>query len=637
MGVQDIAPDLAGENHRQFMRRLLSDLRALETMLEGGLIQSKVRRIGAEQEMFLVDDGGWPVPKSMEILRTLDDRRFTTELGLFNLEANVDPLTFGSDCLTKMETQLQDLIGKAREAARACGAEIVLTGILPTIRKSDLGLENMTPLPRYQTLNLAMTKLRGGPYEFRIKGMDELLVKHDNVMLESCNTSFQVHFQAGPEEFASLYNIAQVAAAPVLAAATNSPILFGQRLWRETRIALFEQSVDTRFPTDHMRKRPSRVSFGRGWVRSSVLELFKEDISRYRTLIGTATDEDPFETLRSGAVPELKALRLHNGTIYRWNRACYGITEGKPHLRIENRILPAGPTPLDEVANAAFWFGLISALLEEHPDIGRAIEFDDAESNFLQAARGGLSAQFTWFGGRPVPARDLILEELLPLARAGLTRGKIDGADIDRYLGVIDERVRSGQTGSQWLLQSFSGMKRQGTAGERLGALTKATIANQQRGDPVHRWPLARLDEAGGWKYHCLRVEQFMITDFSTVHEDDPIDLVAHLMDWEKVRHVPVEDHEHHLVGLVSYRALLRLFARGELGGERSLTPVSEIMKREPITVAPETGSLVAIELMEQKRIACLPVVKSGRLVGVITEREFMDIAAQLLRERLGT
>src|SRR5437867_863665 len=585
MGIQNIKSGSGGEEHRAFMKRLLDDRRALEKMLEDGVIQSGGRRVGAEQEIFLADYGGRPARIAMEVLEKLDDPHFTTELGLFNLELNIEPSTFGGDCLRRMEQQLDLYLSKARAAARSLGADIVLTGILPTIRKSDLGLENMPPLPRYHILNKAMTELRGGPYEFRIKGVDDLIVKHDNVMLEACSTTFQVHFQAGPEEFARLYNAAQAACAPVLAAATNSPLLFGNRLWSETRIALFEQSVDTRASGEHIREKPSRVRFGRGWVRESVVELYKEDIARFRALLGVEADEDPFEKLRQGIAPELRALRLHNGTIYRWNRACYGITDGQPHLRIENRILPSGPTAADEVANAAFWFGLISSLVEEHGDVARAMPFEDAATNFLAAARLGLAAQFHWFDGRTIPAQELILKEMVPLAREGLRRGRIDAEDVDRYLGIIEERVGSGQTGSQWIHRSYAAMKEHGVEGERLGAITRATIDRQVEGRSVHTWPLARIDEAGGWKHHYLKVEQFMLTDLFTVQEDEPVDLVANLMDWGRIRQVPVEDKEHRLRGLVSYRSVLRAFARGAHDGRGAPMPVSAIMTRDLITV----------------------------------------------------
>lgn len=633
MGVHAVSGDQGGEKHRLFMKRVLNDLKALEVMLAtDSMFATGTRRIGAEQEIFLVDDAGRPTPRAMEILKVLDDPNFTTELGLFNLEMNGDPRVWGGRCLSDLHEDLIAGLAKAREAARGLNSEIVLAGILPTLRKSDLGLENMVPLPRYQALNEAFCRLRGGPYELKLVGVDELYVKHDNVMLESCNTSFQIHFQATPAEFPRLYNVAQVVTAPVLAAATNSPLLFGRRLWRETRLALFEQSVDTRSSRDHFRETPSRVSFGRDWLRNSVVEIYKEDISRFRALVGIDDCEDPFEALRRGDAPQLQALRLHNGTVYRWNRACYGITDGVPHLRIENRVLPAGPTVLDEVANAAFFFGLMSAVMEEVPDITAVIEFEDAKGNFIAAARQGLAAQFTWFGGETLPASELIRERLLPLARKGLEAGGIDAEDAEEYLGVIEARVASGRTGSDWQLKSLAGMKRHGVLGERLGALTRAMITRQASDRPVHEWEPATFEEGAGWKRHYTRVEQIMLTDLFTVQEDEPVSLVAHMMDWARIRHVIVEDTDHRLVGLVSYRAVMR--ALGE-GGDSDERPVSEIMRADLISISPETQTLSAIELMRKNRIACLPVTKDGRLLGVVTEAEFMGIAAELLSQKL--
>jgi CBS domain-containing protein/gamma-glutamylcysteine synthetase len=620
---------------RSFMKRVLMDLRALERMLVEGRFETGITRIGAEQEMFLVDRDWRPTPAALRVLERVHDPHFVTELALFNLEANLDPLTLGGDCLRRMERQLDDLMAKVRLAAAPLGVKPCLVGILPTIRKSDLGLENMTPLPRYGALNRAMGRLRGKDFEISIKGIDELMVQHDSVMVEACNASFQCHLQVAPEDFARTYNAAQAATGPVLAVAGNSPMLFGRRLWNETRIAVFQQAVDTRGSSHHLRERSPRVDFGRRWVDKSILELYQEDLSRYRVLLAAEVDEDPFECLARGEAPSLRALRLHNGTVYRWNRACYGVTDGKPHLRIEMRVLPSGPTPLDEVANAAFWYGLVTGIVSTVGDVRKSMAFDDAKSNFLSASRIGLAARLTWFDGRALPAPELLLEHLLPLARKGLLGSGVDAADADRYLGVIEQRVRTGKTGTMWALKSMADMEKHGTPGERLNALTAAIVTRQETGAPVHEWSFAGLPEGGGWQRNYVKVEQFMTTDITTVHEDEAVDLVANLMVWERIRYVPVEDRENRLVGLVSYRALLRAMALGLLEGRSKPLAVSEIMKRDPLTVAPETPTLRAIEIMRGERIGCLPVVKEGRLVGVVTERDFMDIAAQLLMEGL--
>ncbi len=631
MGDQRILSDEnEGARLRAFMKRVLMDLRALERMIAEGKIESGVRRIGAEQEMFLVDRDWRPAPAAMKVLEAVRDPHFVTELALFNLEANLDAFPFGGDSLARMERQIVGLLDQARTAAAPFGVKPLLIGILPTIRTSDLGIENMTPLPRYAALNRAMTRLRGKAYEISIKGIDELMVQHDSVMVEACNASFQCHLQVAPAEFAALYNAAQVATAPVLAAAGNSAMLFGRRLWNETRIAVFQQAVDTRGSSHHVRERSPRVDFGRRWVDDSILEMYQEDLSRYRVLLAAEVDEDPFEALRKGEAPTLRALRLHNGTVYRWNRACYGVTDGKPHLRIEMRALPSGPSPVDEVANAAFWYGLTIAVAAAG-DVRKAMTFDDAKGNFLAAARIGLAAQLTWLDGRTVPAPDLILEHLLPMAREGLLGAGTVKEDVDRYLGVIEDRVRTGRTGTMWSLKSWAEMSGHGTSGERLNALAAATYDRQTPNAPVHEWPTARLSEGGGWQRNYVKVEQFMTTDITTVHEDEAVDLVANLMVWERIRYVPVEDAQNHLVGLVSYRALLRAMALGLLESRTKPLAVSEIMRKDPVSVAPETPTLRAIEIMRGQKIGCLPVTKDGRLVGVVTERDFMDIAYQLL------
>jgi CBS domain-containing protein len=635
MGTMDVSHELEGGELRSFTRRLLADLRALETMINEGMVESGVRRVGAEQEMFIVDGRFRPAMCSLEALKRIDDEHYTTELGLFNLECNLDPYVFGGDCLSLMEGQLHALLGMAETALEGMGLAPVLIGSLPTMRKGDLGLDSMTPVRRYGLLAQALDRLRGGTFEFHIKGIDDLIVQHDNVMLESCNASFQAHFQVGPEEFANLYNIAQIATAPVMAVAANSPLLFGKRLWAETRIALFQQSIDTRRSAHHIRERSPRVMFGNGWVRESVMELYKEDVARFEALMGGINDEDPFEALAAGRVPKLHALTLHNSTVYRWNRACYGQTNGVPHLRIENRVMPSGPTPADEVANAAFWFGLISRLSHVHGDIRSQMDFDDARTNFRLAARQGMRALFTWMDGKTYPAQQLIGDVLLPIAEQGLREAKIDRADIDKYLGIIDRRAATGQNGSRWQLASLSAMGERGSTAERMAALVGATVARQKEDKPVSEWELAGLEEGGGWALSFSRVEQYMTTDVFTVRAEEAVELVANLMIWEHIRHVPVEDADHNLVGMVSYRALIKLIAGGQLSAEDVPIPVSQVMHTDLITCGPKTRSLEAIRIMRDHKVGALPVVKDGQLVGVVTQHDFIEVARSLLEDRL--
>jgi CBS domain-containing protein/gamma-glutamyl:cysteine ligase YbdK (ATP-grasp superfamily) len=635
MGEQDVREQSQAEDIRVFLRHLLRDVSAFERMLDEERFETGVRRIGAEQEMFLVDQYGRPAPIATEVLEAVGDPHFTTELARFNLEFNLDPQIFGGSCLRDMEWQIGELLGRAREAAQCCGGDVLLTGILPTLRKTDLEMINMTPNPRYYALNEAMNRLKGGAYEFFLQGKDELHLHHDSILVEAANTSFQVHFQVAPKEFARLYNAAQAVAGPLLAAAANSPLLFGKRLWAETRIGLFQQSIDTRRTTPHLREQTPRVSFGRHWVRDSVLEIFQEDIARFRALISTEVEDDPFAELDMGRAPTLKALRLHNSTIYRWNRVCYGINDDKPHIRIENRILPAGPTPRDEVANAAFWFGLISGVLERFGNIAEHMSFDDARANFLAAARHGLDAQLSWAGAPPVPAHRLILDEMLPLARLGLETPHLEQENIDLYLGVIEERVRSRRTGAQWQLDSLAGLADRGPLSERLSAITAATRARQRDGRPVHTWELANIEEGGGWKQSYATVEQCMDTDIVTVNANEPVDLVANLMVWNNIRHVMVEDDDNRLIGLVSQRKLLSLVGTYQPERMEAPLPVSAVMQRDPVSVTPETATVEAIDLMRANGWACLPVIKDGHLVGVLTESRLMVIAGELLEQKL--
>ena len=638
MGEHHVELESGPEQRRAFIRRLLDDLRALEKMIASGVIESDVRRIGAEQELFLVNAAWRPAAIAQQVLDRIADPHFVTEIAQFNLEINLDPLVFTGDCLSEMERQLNAMIGKAQAAANACEAEVVLTGILPTLRKSDLELDNMTALPRYKALNEALARRRGGAFELKVKGADELIIKHDNWMLEACCSSFQIHFQSGASEFANLYNVAQAITAPVLAAAANSPLLFGRRLWRETRIPLFEQSVDTRNASYNLRERSSRVSFGRRWIENSALELFEEDVSRFPVLLGSHLDaENPLSTLNRGEIPELQALRIYNGTVWRWNRPCYGITEGRPHLRIEARAFPSGPTVVDEIANAAFFFGLMSGLSRQHRDIAKDMAFDDARSNFLSAGRLGLESQLKWIGGGVIPARELICRHLLPIARDGLATADISSEDIDRYLGVIERRARSGKSGSQWFLSSLSEMKGRGTKDEILTSLTAATAKKQKEGRPVHQWSLADITEGMMSKESCLCVEEFMTTDLFTVDEDEPLELVANLMDWKHVRHIPVEDEHGNLAGLIScfevLRHLLLISNEAANGLERSPVAVGSIMNKTPLTITPETLTFDAIALMRRERVDCMPVVNKGRLVGIVTERDFINVASRLLEQ----
>ena len=615
---------------RAYLQGLLRDIDALDRMLEGDLLESGVRRIGAEQEVCIVDHSGSAFPVADDLLKSLPSESFTNELGRFNIEVNFSPLTMGGYALRDLEQQIHAHLGQLRAVARQHEAMILLVGILPSLSRSDLGLENLTDKPRYHELNDALSQLRGGPYELNIDGTDELAITHDNIMLEACNTSFQVHFQVDPHSFARWYNIAQLASAPVLAAATNSPVLLNRRLWRETRIALFQQSIDTRTPQTSGRRMPPRVSFGSDWIRDSVLEIFREDVSRFKPLFYELPEEDSIAVLKQGGVPELSALRRFNGTVYRWNRPCYGISDGKPHLRIENRMLPAGPTPIDEVANTALWLGLMRELNDSVGDVTSVLPFEAVAQDFFSAARHGLDAQIHWLDGAIHPVRDLILERILPMSALGLEASGIDGSDIERYLSVIEQRVRTRRTGSAWILDSIAAAGPDQPSGKLYSRITEGIAERQLYNAPVHAWKTLSADEFEGDKHHVARVSQFMATELFTVHQDDVIDLVTNLMDWKHLRQIPVENDAHELVGLVTYRHLLRHLRRlgmGDDSSESGSIPVSAIMEHDVISISSDATSLEAYQLMREKGISCLPVVENGKLAGMVTDEDFIRIA----------
>src|ERR1051325_11492783 len=535
MGEQDVDRAIDERQQRAFMKALLDDLRALELMLEGDVLESGVRRIGSAQELFLVDSDLGPAPVAEEVLARVNDERFVAEIARFNLEANLTPRMLGGRCFRLMEEELSEVLRLAREGARACGADVLLGGILPTLAISDLRAENITPRPRYHELNRVIGELRGGTFSAYIKGRDELHGKHDHILLASCSASFQIHLQVNPHEFAAQYNLAQAIAAPALASAVNSPLLFGRRLWQETRVALFQHSNDSRTSAEQSRSQPPRVGFGEGWLKDSVIEIFREQIARFRVIMTNRPDEDPLAGRGRGGAPGLGALSLHNGSIWPWNRACYGVSEGRPHLRIESRALPGGPTVLDEVSNAAFFTGLMTALPGEYGEVSGRMAFDDAKANFFAAARYGLKAQLTWMDGGRYTAAALILDKLLPLAREGLRQSGVEDDDNERYLGVLEERVRSGRTGAQWMLESLEAMGDEGTSDLRQRKLAAAILERQQGGEPVHRWSVVKAYGSEGWRQSHHTVGNLMSTDLFTVRPDDLLEMVARVMEWRGV------------------------------------------------------------------------------------------------------
>jgi len=631
MGDLNVRLIKTNKQQNEFTSCLLKDLQAMELMLQKGWFETGQMHIGAEQEVCLLDQHFKPAPNAEAVLERIKSENFTTELAKFNVEANLSPQPFKGSCFTDLATELDQELKALDKALEGTGMSYLTTGILPTLRKFDVGSDNITPLSRYYALMEGIARARGEAQEIRIKGYDELNIRHDSAMLESCNTSFQVHLQVRPDEFVEKYNLAQLLSAPVMAISANSPLLFGKRLWHETRIALFQQSIDTRLSSTHLRDRSPRVMFGNQWVKDSVLDIFKEDISRFRPMLMTDC-EDSLDILEQGITPKLRALMIHNSTVYRWNRPCFGISpSGKPHLRIENRIIPSGPTPVDEVANSAFWLGLMNSLGEHHPYLEKQMDFSDVKSNFYNCAQTGLNTKIRWFSENKESVNKIIKSELLPAAREGLEKNGVDKADIDKYLGIIEERNETRQTGATWTLRSFSQSAESASQEERILAITASMAKNQQMGEPVHKWKLADLPEIGTWHPSSILVEEFMTKDLFTVQPHDIVELVADIMDWNHIRFTPVENADGKLIGIVSMRMINRHFNKNQ-GKKEGATTVLDLMIKNPITISPESTIFEAMNLMREHRIGCLPVVKNDRLVGIVTEGNFLNITATLLK-----
>lgn len=621
MGDQAISVISTPEGKREYTRHILNDIKALEIMLDRKMFEVTPQRIGAEQEMGIVGKDWIPSMVYDKILKAVNDDHFTTELGRFNLEINLDPLIFSGDCFSKMHKQLDTLLNKAKAAANKYDAKIVLAGIMPTLGRAQLKFEFMTPNPRYEALNDVLTDKKKTDFELNIIGIDELKTSHPNILYEAFNTSFQIHYQLAPKSFVAQYNWAQAIAGPVLATVANSPLLLGKRLWAETRIALFQQSIDTRNIEYIKRDVEPRVTFGTHWLRNSVVELYQDSISRHPPLFAPDVLENSLEMLVNDKTPNLKSLCLHSGSIYMWNRVCYGVSENKqPHFRIENRYIPAGPTTVDEIANAAFWLGLMAGMPEDHEEIYDQMDFEDARFNFYNAARVGLEANFKWMG-KSYHARDLLLEKFIPWAHDGLTKMNVDIIDINHYLSIIQHRIDNKMNGATWMLSNYNKLLHKSTPKEASASLTRHMVEMEASGEPVHLWPAIEHSLKDGHKHFHL-VEQIMTTDIPTVHADDLLELVINFMIWRNVRYIAVENSKHELVGMVASRILIRLLKDG---WQDDIT-VKDIMVKELITIKPQASTQEAISLMSEKNIGCLPVVVNKRLLGMLTEREIVNI-----------
>ena len=490
MGREIEHVEFTREDRRRFRDKLRSCLDALAQMLAEHQFEFDRPLTGMEIELNLVDDRGEPANRNARVLELVADPDFQTEMGQFNIEINVAPREISGGGLDEFEQAVRSSLNCADERARTDGAHLVMTGILPTLMPRHVHIDAMTTNPRYAALNDQIFAARGEDIALAIDGVERLSTYTDSITPEAACTSFQLHLQVSPAQFAQYWNAAQSIAGVQLALAANSPFLFGKELWRETRIPLFEQTTDTR--PDELKEqgvRP-RVWFGERWV-TSVFDLFEENTRYFPALLPICEDDDdPVELLARGATPALAELSLHNGTIYRWNRPIYAVVDGRPHLRVENRVLPAGPTVVDAVANAAFYYGLVRTLAEQERPIWSQMSFHAAEENLHSGARHGLDAMLYWPGLGQVPAGELVLRRLLPMAHAGLDRWGVDPTARDRLLGVIEKRCTTGVNGATWQVGVVHDRERAGASrAAALHGMLERYIPHMHSNEPVHTWP----------------------------------------------------------------------------------------------------------------------------------------------------
>ena len=615
MGEFNVKKLTGDGNKSEYISQLLTDIEALEHMLKNNMIKNTPLRIGAEQEFCLANENWEPSNKAEEILNEIDDPHFTSELTLYNLEINLDPLVLNDNCFSQMHKQLNELLEKAQKAAEKHKTRVVLTGILPTVSEEYMGLDYMTPIRRYRVLNEAIKDIRKDDIELHIKGVDEVNLHHHNILYEGCNTSFQAHLQIDPDDFANTYNWAQAIAGPILSVCTNSPLLLGQELWEETRIALFTQSVDTRASTFILNEKESRVSFGSDWVQGSVADFYKDAVIRFRSLLTTDFDTDSMSELAEGKIPKLRALALHNGTIYKWNRICYGLNNGEPHLRIENRYMPSGPTPADEIANMMLWVGVMLGRPKSLEEIHTIMSFKDIKSNFFNAARYGMAAQFHW-DGQLLSSQQLLLDHFLPMAYRGLYSMGVTPRDAEFYLSIIERRIRS-LNGSRWIVEGYRKLKQKYQTSDALKILIATMYDRQQHKYTVDAWQLPRGDEYIVPK-EDLTIRDRMSTKIITALENDSAELVLKMMLWKDIHHAPILNNNKDLVGLLTWTDVQNYMK----APEKLKESISALMTRDLITADTSMKLSDADKLMKENNIHCLPVVDGTKLIGIITSND---------------
>jgi hypothetical protein len=490
MGQQVNARSFSREDRLRYRRKVRACLDVFARMLSEARFHPERRSIGMEIELNLTDDAGEPALVNVAALEAVADPSFQTELGQFNVEINIAPRLLEGGIFSELERDARASLNNAEERARTVGAHMMIIGILPTIGAKHLHAESFSANPRYALLNEQIFAARGEDLEISIAGVERLSTYAETIAPEAACTSVQLHQQVDPEAFARHWNAAQAIAGVQVAVAANSPFFYGKELWRETRIALFEQATDTRPEELKIQGVRPRVWFGERWI-TSVFDLFEENVRYFPALLPVSEDEDPLETLERGDTPQLGELRLHNGTIYRWNRPIYDVVRDQPHLRVENRVLPAGPTVVDTLANAAFYYGLTRVIADEERPVWSQMSFSAAEENLHTGARDGINARLYWPGLGEVPVAELVLRRLLPLAHEGLRRGGVDPGDADRLLAIIERRCVMLRNGASWQSEVFhrfyedKGMDRL----EALRQMTRVYREHMHSNEPVGNWP----------------------------------------------------------------------------------------------------------------------------------------------------
>jgi hypothetical protein len=491
VGQQVAAKTFSREDRQRYRRKVRACLDVFARMLSEARFHPERRSFGLEVELNLTDDAGEPALINAAALEAIADPSFQTELGRFNVEINVAPRLLEGTVFTELERDARASLNNAEERSRTVGAHMMIIGILPTIGAKHLHAEMLSANPRYALLNEQIFAARGEDLEIVIGGVERLSTHADTIAPEAACTSVQLHQQVDPDAFARYWNAAQAIAGVQLAIAANSPFFCAKELWRETRIALFEQATDTRPEELKAQGVRPRVWFGERWI-TSIFDLFEENVQYFGALLPVCDDEDPVATLERGDVPQLGELRLHNGTIYRWNRPIYDVVGDQPHLRVENRVLPAGPTVVDILANAAFYYGLLRVIADEERPVWSQMSFSAAEENFHAGARDGIEARLYWPGIGEAPAAELVLRRLLALAHEGLSRWGVDANDADRLLAIIERRCVLLRNGASWQSEVFHQLydDKRSRRADALRQMTMRYREHMHSNVPVHDWPV---------------------------------------------------------------------------------------------------------------------------------------------------